>query len=86
MKRHLTKLLLFIAVCISQPLQAVITIEITEGVEGAIPMSVVEFDSSSLPMKVTTDIADIITNNLNRSGVFKVLNKQKYPTQPVAVG
>ena len=67
---------------LSQPLHAVITIEITEGVEGAIPVSVVEFDGASLPLKLKTDIAAIITNNLNRSGVFKVLNKEKYPRKP----
>lgn len=61
---------------------AVITIEITEGVEGAIPTSVVEFDTSTLPIKLKTDIADIITNNLNRSGIFKVLNRAQYPAKP----
>jgi len=74
--------LLLILLCLSLPVQAVITIEITEGVEGAIPMSVVQFDSSSLPIKLNTDLAEIITNNLNRSGVFKVLKKDKYPAQP----
>lgn len=66
----------------SQAAQAVITIEITEGVEGAIPISVVEFDSSSLAINLTTDLAEIITNNLNRSGIFKVLNKEKYRRKP----
>jgi len=61
---------------------AVISIEITEGVEGAIPVSVVQFDSSKLPIKLSTDIAKIITNNLNRSGAFKVLNKSNYPAVP----
>ncbi len=67
---------------LSQPVHAVITIEITEGVEGAIPLSVVGFDSSNLPVRLPTKIAEIITNNLNRSGVFKVLNKDKYPASP----
>lgn len=67
---------------ISQPLQAVITIEITEGVEGAIPLSVVEFDSASLPVSLKDDLAAIITNNLNRSGVFKVLSRDSYPANP----
>jgi TolB protein len=61
---------------------AAITIEITEGVEGAIPVSVVEFDSSALPIKIDTDVAEIVTNNLNRSGVFKVLNRDSYPARP----
>lgn len=81
-KQNFTYVLFFLLLWLSQPLQAVITIEITEGVEGAIPMAVVEFDSSSLPVKLKTDLADIITNNLNRSGVFKVLNKEKYSVRP----
>jgi TolB protein len=68
--------------CFSLPALSAITIEITEGVEGAIPVSVVEFDSSALPIKVETDIAEIITNNLNRSGAFKVLSRDSYPAQP----
>ncbi len=74
--------LLFGLSLLSLPAQAVITIEITEGVEGAIPMAVVEFDSASLPLKLKTDVAEIISQNLNRSGVFKVLNASKYPEQP----
>jgi TolB protein len=67
---------------ISQPLLAAITIEITEGVEGAIPMAVVEFDSTTLPIKLSTDLAEIITNNLNRSGIFKVAGRSDYPAKP----
>lgn len=82
MNQLLKSILLFSLLWISQPVSAVITIEITEGVEGAIPMSVVPFDSSTLPIKLSTDIAEIVTNNLNRSGVFKVLNRAEYPARP----
>ena len=82
MKFILKACLIFILFSFSYQVNAAISIEITEGVEGAIPMSVVEFDVASLPVQLKTDIADIITNNLNRSGIFKVLNKQKYPRKP----
>lgn len=82
MIQKLIALLFLLSVCLSQPVQAVITIEITDGVEGAIPMSVVAFDTSTLPIKLRTDMAGIITNNLNRSGIFKVLNQIEYPEQP----
>lgn len=72
----------FILCVLSQPLLAVITIEITEGVEGAIPMAVVEFDSTTLPVKLNTDLAEIITNNMNRSGIFKVSGRIEYPEKP----
>jgi TolB protein len=77
-----SRLFALVLILFSLPAQAVITIEITEGVEGAIPLAVVDFDSASLPIKLTTDVAEIITNNLNRSGVFKVLNQAKNPAQP----
>jgi TolB protein len=65
-----------------QNLYAEITIEITEGVEGAIPMAVVEFDTAGLPVKLKTDIAQIVSEDLNRSGVFKVLNSSQYTARP----
>jgi TolB protein len=66
----------------STPARAVITIEITEGVEGAIPVAVVGFDMSRLPVPLKTDIASIITSDLNRSGLFKVLPESDYPQRP----
>ncbi len=65
-----------------EPLHGAITIEITEGVEGAIPVAVVGFDSSRLPVPLKTDLAGIITRDLNRSGLFKVLPKDGYPQRP----
>ena len=82
LKIPFSSLLALLLLWISLPAQAVITIEITEGVEGAIPMAVVDFDSATLPIKLKTDVAEIITNNLNRSGVFKVLKREKNPAQP----
>lgn len=61
---------------------AAITIEITQGVEGAIPVSVVSFDTTSLPIELKEDIASIVTQDLNRSGVFRVLDEQRYPQKP----
>lgn len=67
---------------VSAPARAVITIEITEGVEGAIPVAVVGFDMSQLPVPLKTDLAAIITSDLNRSGLFKVLPESGYPQRP----
>jgi TolB protein len=83
MNHSLIKTLLIVFVLMTwHQASAVIEIEITEGVEGAIPTSVVPFDTGSLPIKLDTDIAEVITNNLNRSGVFKVLNRAQYPASP----
>ncbi len=82
MKLMSNTLLGFILFSLSWQTNAAISIEITEGVEGAIPVSVVKFETKDLPVQLKTDIASIITNNLNRSGVFKVLGSDKYPNSP----
>ena len=82
MKAYLLPVIVLLVSSFCLPLQAVITIDITEGVEGAIPLSVVEFETASLPLELSTDLAAIITQNLNRSGVFNVMNKDKHPAKP----
>ncbi len=61
---------------------AALTIEITKGVEGALPIAVVPFDTTKLPTKLPADIAEIVSNDLNRSGIFKTLDKKSLPAQP----
>ncbi len=82
MKKLLKLSLAGLMLWVHQAAFADITIEITEGVEGAIPMSVVEFDTTGLPVSIKTDIAQIVSEDLNRSGVFKVLNSTQYVTRP----
>ena len=82
MKANFLPVIILLLSSFSLPVQAVITIDITQGVEGAIPMSVVDFETASLPLELSTDLAAIISQNLNRSGVFNVLDKEKYPSKP----
>ncbi len=42
----------------------------------------VPFDSSTLPIKLKNDVSEIITNNLNRSGIFRVTDRGQYPSRP----
>jgi TolB protein len=63
-------------------LNAALTIEITEGTEGALPIAVVPFDTSKVASKLSADIAQIVTNDLNRSGVLKVLSRKALPAEP----
>jgi len=62
--------------------KAALFIEITSGVDGALPIAVVPFDTSKLSTKLTVDIAEIITSDLNRSGVLKVLEAKSLPSKP----
>ena len=60
-----------------QSVYAVLEIEITQGIEGALPIAVVTFagDTYTAPEAVET----IVRNDLGRSGFFDVLDKQKIP-------
>ncbi len=72
---------LFLIVCVtlfSLSAHAVLEIEITQGTQGALPIAVVPFKTS----QKLTDVAEIIANDLNRSGIFSALKKQQLPAQP----
>ena len=61
--------------------QAILTIEITGGTEGAMPIAVVPFGSSG-QQQPAVDITQIINADLRRSGRFKPLPAQDMLTQP----
>ena len=61
---------------------AALTIEITEGEEGALPIAVVPFDTTKLETTLPVDIAEIVSNDLNRSGIFKTLDTRSLPASP----
>jgi TolB protein len=62
--------------------KAALTIEITGGVEGALPIAVVPFDTSGLTSKLPVDIAGIVASDLNRSGVLKSMERARLPANP----
>ncbi len=76
--------LLTLLLCTAYPsgVYAALKIEITSGIDGALPIAVVPFDASKLSSKLSADIAQIVSNDLNRSGVLKVLERNLLPTQP----
>lgn len=61
---------------------AALTIEITGGIEGALPIAVVPFDTSRLSSKLPVDIAGIVASDLNRSGVLKSMERTRLPANP----
>ena len=75
-------LILLLAVNAAGRSYAALTIEITSGVEGALPIAVVPFDTSKLTSELPADIAEIVSNDLNRSGVLKAMERKLLPTQP----
>jgi len=67
---------------VMQAAPAALKIQITQGVDGALPIAVVPFDTSKLSSKLPIDIAQIVSSDLNRSGVLKALDKAKLPANP----
>jgi TolB protein len=58
--------------------RAELTIEITEGVESAVPLAIVPFASQSAPV----DIRSIVNADLARSGYFTLMAEQSMPGRP----
>ena len=82
LKKLAAKLFPLLLLCLSQPVTAALTIEITEGVDSALPIAVVPFDTSKVTVKFPLDLAEIVSSDLNRSGVLKVLNRAENPESP----
>ena len=57
---------------------APLTIEITEGVESAVPVAVVPFASQGAPVNISA----VVNADLERSGYFKMMNEQGMPGRP----
>jgi TolB protein len=82
MKKNL--LILFLLLCWQPLLHAELTIEITEGVDGALPIAVVPFSwqGSGAPPE---DVAAVISADLQRSGRFKSLPREDMLSRPASV-
>ena len=78
------KYLFLLLLWISMPGAALgaLIIEITEGEEGALPVAVAPFDTSELSAEPPADVAEIVANDLNRSGVFKAMNRNALVARP----
>jgi len=68
--------------CLTSLAHAELTIEITEGVDGALPIAVVPFGISKLNSKLPVDLAQIVASDLNRSGVLKAMERDALPANP----
>ncbi|MBL7005163.1 MAG: Tol-Pal system beta propeller repeat protein TolB [Gammaproteobacteria bacterium] len=71
----------FLSICLlllSHSAYAVLEIEITQGTVGALPIAVVPFKSE----QNLDNVAAIVSNDLNRSGVFTALKLAELPAKP----
>lgn len=74
--------LFLLALGLFQNAWAVLEIEISGGVDGALPIAVVPFATTQLSSPLNTDLAKIISADLDRSGLFKALPADSMPAQP----
>ena len=74
-------LLLGILLCSCPVVHAALEVEVTRGVSGAFPIAVVPF-GGSLPG--TTQMAEVIENDLVRSGRFAAVPQGQFPERPTA--
>ncbi len=81
------KKILFVFGCLmflALPVRAELTIEITSGIEGALPIAIVPFGwPAGLPM--TEDVAGIVSADLARTGRFKPLPSEDLFSRPTDV-
>ncbi len=82
MKHAITYFLVSILCAMPLLAKAALNIEISGGVEGALPIAVVPFDTSRLSSKLPVDLAEIVASDLNRSGVLNSMNRAELPANP----
>lgn len=78
--KHLS-LLFALWLLVSLPARAVLTIEITQGVSDATPIAVVPF-AWKVGEKVPEQVAEVISADLHRSGVFRPLDSEDLIANP----
>lgn len=67
---------------LAQTASAALTIQITDGVEGALPIAVVPFDNSQMKTALPYRISEIIAADLARSGRFAPMPEQDLVARP----
>lgn len=82
--RHLIGSLITAALLLPGSLTADVTIEITGGAVGAVPLAVVPFRAAPETGGVDVDIADIVRGDLRRTGLFESLPPENFISQPAS--
>jgi TolB protein len=81
MLKKIAALSILLTAMLTTPARAVLTIEITQGIEAGIPIAIVPFAWQGALMP-DDQMADIIQANLNRSGRFESIPRQDFLSRP----
>jgi len=82
MNLNIVKTCLLLFMLLVQPAQAVLQIEITKGAEGALPIAVIPFELKGRAVSAPVDVASIVAFDLQRSGKFSPIDREKLIDQP----
>jgi len=83
MKKIFAALLTALMSLIVMPARAELTIEITQGINDAIPIAIVPFYSPG-PVMPAEDVAQVVQNDLSRSGRFAPLDRKDMIDKPAS--
>ncbi len=75
-------ILLFVFACFSHTANAVLKIDITEGIEGATPIAIIPFQWSGSASLPDADISQIVSSDLARSGKFSPVAENELLARP----
>jgi TolB protein len=81
-RKFCIKLLFSLSMLLSGLAHAALTIEITQGIDGAVPIAVVPFDISNNPYQPQQDVSGIIAADLARSGRFAPVDERDMLSKP----
>lgn len=72
----------FLIMTLMHTAQAALRVEITKGAEGAIPIAIVPFERTEQNTKVLASVSGIVISDLQRSGKFSPIDKDKLIARP----
>lgn len=80
--RHITKFFILIGLFISGASYAVVDLELTQGVQGAIPIAIVPFAGQKANDQSPDNVAGVVNADLQNSGRFRTMDQGSMEQQP----
>lgn len=82
MLRTLKQGLLLLLMLTTSPIQAVVDLELTQGIQGAIPIAIVPFAGQASEDRAPDNVAAVINADLQNSGRFRVMDQSDMQQTP----
>src|ERR1700730_11073544 len=85
MLRILKQGLLFLLILTTHPIHAVVDLELTQGIQGAIPIAIVPFAGQPSEERAPDNVAAVVNADLQNSGRFRVMDRSDMEQTPSSV-